>query len=180
MAQILLGVSAGIAAYKAADLASSLTQSGHRVVVLMTPSAREFVTPLTFRAVTRQRVYTNTFEDVPDSNTEHVSLAQGADVFVIAPATADLLARAAAGMGNDIVTTTLLAFDGPVVIAPSMNDKMWANPLVQRNIETLREIGHRIVEPDSGHLACGSLGPGRLAALETILAALNEALGSSS
>ena len=95
-------------------------------------------------------------------------------------ATADLLARAAAGMGNDIVTTTLLAFDGPVVIAPSMNDKMWANPLVQRNIETLREIGHRIVEPDSGHLACGSLGPGRLAALETILAALNEALGSSS
>src|SRR6266511_4110983 len=138
MAQVLLGVSAGIAAYKAIELASSLTQRGDKVITLLTPKAREFVTPLSFRAVTRQKVFTEIFEDTPDSSTEHISLAQWGDLLVVAPATADLIGRMAAGLGDDIVTTTLLAFDRPVLLAPAMNDRMWANPLVSRNLEKLK------------------------------------------
>ena len=176
MSRVLLGVSAGIAAYKTVDLASALTKRGDSVVCLLTPNALQFVTPLTFRAITRQRVYTDPFEDLPDANTEHISLASWAEVFMIAPATADLIGRIAAGLGDDIVTTTLLAFDGPVILAPSMNDKMWANRLVTRNLQTLREIGYRIVEPESGHLACGSVGPGRLPPTEALMAAIDRAV----
>ena len=176
MARIILGVSGGIAAYKAAELASRLTQRGDEVITAMTPSALKFITPLTFRAVTRQPVYTDTFEDTPDANTEHISIAQWAELTVLAPATADLVGRMAAGLANDVVTTTVLALDSPVLVCPAMNDVMWANPLVQRNLETLREIGMRIVEPESGHLACGSVGPGRLAPTEVILEAMDETL----
>jgi phosphopantothenoylcysteine decarboxylase/phosphopantothenate--cysteine ligase len=176
MARVLLGVSAGIAAYKAADLASALTQRGHAVITLMTPNAARFVTPLTFRAITRQRVYTDTFEDLPEAGTEHISLAQWGELFLIAPATADLIARLAAGMGDDVVTTTALAFAGPVVLAPAMNDRMWAHPLVGANLARLRGLGHRIVEPDAGYLACGSVGPGRLASPERLLEAVDAAL----
>ncbi|MBI4583811.1 MAG: phosphopantothenoylcysteine decarboxylase [Planctomycetes bacterium] len=176
MARILLGVSAGVAAYKVIELASALTQRGDQVVTLLTPRAREFVTPLTFKAVTREKVFTEIFEDTPSSSTEHISLAQWGEVLVIAPATADLIGRIAAGLGDDIVTTTLLAFDQPVVLAPSMNDRMWANPLVRRNLRQLEELGYLVVEPDSGHLACGSIGPGRLASVEKIISAIDKAL----
>lgn len=174
--RILLGISAGIAAYKSAELASALSQRGDVVITLMTPNATKFIAPLTFRALTRQKVYTDTFEDTPDANTEHISLADWGDIFVVAPATADVIARMAAGMGNDVVTSTLLAFDGPVVVAPSMNDRMWAHPMVSGNVLRLRDIGHRIVEPQSGHLACGSVGPGRLAPVDSIIEAIDLSL----
>jgi len=174
LSKILLGVSGGIAAYKVVDLASTLTQRGDRVVSLFTPNASQFITPLTLRAVTRERVYTDTFEDAPDGNTEHVSLADWGDLAILAPATADLIGRLAAGLADDIVTTTLLAFRGPVIVAPAMNDKMWGHALVQRNIQTLRDIGFHFVEPEEGHLACGSTGPGRLASTESILATMRE------
>ena len=179
MANVLLGVSAGIAAYKSADLASRLTQRGDAVVTLMTPNALKFITPLTFRALTRRKVYTETFEDAPDADTEHISLAQWADVFIVSPATADLLARLAVGMGDDIVTTTALAFLGPRVLSPSMNDQMWSNPLVQANLARLSEVGYRVVEPDSGHLACGSFGPGRLAPVESIIEAIDDEIAKT-
>lgn len=176
MARVLLGISAGIAAYKSVDLASTLTQRGDEVITLMTPNAARFVTPLTFRAVTRQPVYTSTFEDTPDAGTEHVSLAHWGDLMVIAPATADLIARMAVGMADDIVTTTLLALAGPVIVAPAMNDRMWAHPTLRENIQRLRQLGYRVVEPEEGHLACGSVGPGRLAPTGTLVAAIDAAL----
>ncbi len=176
MARILLGVTGGIAAYKVIDLASKLTQRGDTVIPLLTPSAQKFVTPLTFRAVTRQRVYTDTFEDVPDANTEHISLAEGADLLVVAPATADFMGKAAHGLGDDILTVTLLAYDGKVLIAPAMNDKMWANPLVKKNTAILKECGFTVLEPDSGHLACGSVGPGRLPETEDLLTEIDKLL----
>ncbi len=177
MANILLGVSAGIAAYKAADLASKLTQRGDAVTVLMTPRTQAFIAPLTFRAVTRRRVYTDIFEDAPDASTEHISLADWGELAVIAPATADLIARIAAGLGDDIVTSTLLAFDGPVLVAPAMNDRMWSHPIVVENLAKLERHGYRVVQPDEGHLACGHHGPGRLALTEVIVGAIDAALG---
>ena len=177
MAKIILGVSAGIAIYKSADLASTLTQRGDEVRTMMTPNALKFVTPLTFRAVTRQEVYTDAFEDDPAYSPEHISLSEWADLLLVAPATADVLARLAAGMGDDLLTVTALAFEKPVVVAPSMNDRMWKNPLVQANVARLRELlNYHFVEPEEGYLACGSLGPGRLASQEAIIAAVDRVL----
>ena len=176
MANILLGISAGIAAYKVVDFASTLTQRGDRVVTLFSANAGRFITPLTLRGVTREKGYTDTFEDAPDANTEHISLAEWGDACVLAPASADLIGRLAAGLGDDVITTTLLAFEGPVVIAPAMNDKMWAHRLIQRNITTLRELGYHFVDPEEGHLACGSGGPGRLASTERLVTALDQTL----
>ncbi len=179
MAKVLLGVSAGIAIYKAVDLASALTGRGDEVYTLMTPNARKFITPLTFRAVTRQPVFTDTFEEDPEFRPEHISLSDWGQAMVIAPATADLIGRIAAGLGDDILTTTLLAWQKPVVIAPAMNDRMWANPIVQENIEKLRGLGYRMVEPEEGRLACGSFGVGRLAEGGRIIEALDAALKAS-
>jgi phosphopantothenoylcysteine decarboxylase/phosphopantothenate--cysteine ligase len=178
LARILLGISGGIAAYKVIDLASALTQRGDEVISLLTPNALKFVTPLSLRAITQQRVHTDPFEDLPEASTEHISLATWGDVFLIAPATADLIARAACGLASDIVTTTLLAFQGPVLLAPSMNDKMWAHPIVQSNLARLKELGYSLLEPESGHLACGSTGPGRLPSTLQLLAALDKLLQS--
>ena len=177
MANILLGVSAGIAAYKSADLASELTQRGDSVRTILTPNAQKFITPLTFRAVTRQDVYCDTFADDPAYRPEHISISEWADVLLIAPATADLIGRLAAGLGDELLSVTVLAFDRPVLIAPAMNDRMWANPIVQRNLDTLRDVAAcRVVGPDEGHLACGSVGPGRLAEKSAIIRALDEIL----
>jgi phosphopantothenoylcysteine decarboxylase/phosphopantothenate--cysteine ligase len=159
--KILLGVSGGIAAYKAAELARLLMQDSHEVQVVMTAAAEEFVRPLTFAALTGRKVLTDPF--AIESAIEHISVAQEHELFVIAPATADLLARLATGLANDFLTTTYLAFTGPVVIAPAMNVNMWEHPATQTNLETLRKRGHRIVEPGAGYLACGMTGPGRLA-----------------
>jgi len=176
MARVILGVSAGIAIYKAADLASALTRRGDQVYTLMTPNSLKFMAPLTFRAVTGQPVFTDTFQDDPEYRPEHISLSDWGEVLVIAPATADLIGRIAAGLGDDILTTTLLAWQKPVVIAPAMNDRMWANRIVQENVEKLRGIGYRIIEPEEGRLACGSHGVGRLAENGRIIKALDEAL----
>lgn len=176
MARILLGVSAGIAVYKALDLASKLTQRGDEVRTVMTPHSLRFVTPLSFRAVTRQPVYTDTFEDDPDYRPEHISLAEWPDLICIAPATADLLARIAVGLGDNLLAVTLIASTKPVLVAPAMNDRMWANRIVRRNIESLKDLGYRIVEPGTGHLACGSTGPGRLPDPPELMAAIDTAL----
>src|SRR5438270_4983828 len=159
--KVLLGVGGGIAAYKAAELARLLMQDGHEVQVVMTAAAEECVRPLTFAALTGRKVLTDPF--AIESAIEHISVAQEHELFVIAPATADVLARLAHGLANDFLTTTYLAFTGPVVIAPAMNVNMWEHPATQANVQTLRQRGHVIVDPADGLLACGTVGPGRLA-----------------
>jgi phosphopantothenoylcysteine decarboxylase/phosphopantothenate--cysteine ligase len=168
--KILLGVGGGIAAYKAAELARLLMQQGHEVQVIMTRAAEEFVRPLTFAALTGRKALTDLF--AIESAIEHISVAQDHDLLVIAPATADLMAKLAHGLADDFLTTLYLAFTGPVAIAPAMNVNMWQHAATQANLETLRRRGHRIVEPDSGYLACGMTGPGRLAAPEEIAEAI--------
>jgi phosphopantothenoylcysteine decarboxylase / phosphopantothenate---cysteine ligase len=169
--KILLGVGGGIAAYKAAELARLLMQKEHEVQVIMTPAAEEFVRPLTFAALTGRKTLTDLF--AIESAIEHISVAQEHELLAIAPATADLMAKLAHGLADDFLTTLYLAFTGPVVIAPAMNVNMWRHPATRANLETLRHRGHRIVEPDSGYLACGMTGPGRLAELEEIVEAIS-------
>lgn len=176
MAHVILGVSAGIAAYKAADLASKLTQRGDRVRTVMTPNATRFVSALTFRAVTGERVFTDAFGAEGDADMEHIRLSEWGDVLLIAPATADVIGRLAAGLADDLVTTTALAFPKPVLVAPAMNDHMWRHPLVQANLERLAGVaGYRVIEPGAGHLACGSVGPARLPEIDVLVAALDAA-----
>ena len=171
--KIILGVSGGIAAYKAAELARLLMQQGHQVTAVMTRAAQEFVQPLTFAALTGRKVLTDPF--AIESAIEHISVGQDNDLLAIAPATADLIAKMAHGLADDFLTTLYLAFNGPVVLAPAMNVNMWQHPATQANLETLRKRGHGIVEPGSGYLACGMTGPGRLADAEIIAAAILEA-----
>ncbi len=171
--KIILGVGGGIAAYKAAELARLLMQEGHEVQPVLTAAAEEFVRPLTFAALTGRKALTDLF--AIESAIEHISVAQENELMVIAPATADLIAKLAHGFANDFLTTLYLAFTGPVVIAPAMNVNMWQHPATRANLETLRLRGHRIVEPGSGYLACGMTGPGRLADPEEIAAAVSAA-----
>lgn len=177
MAHILLGVSAGISIWKSADLASKLTQRGDEVRTILTPHALKFMTPLAFRGVTRQPVYTDLFEDDPAYRPEHISLPEWADVVVVAPATADILGRMAGGLGDNLLVLTLLACQKPVILAPAMNDRMWAHPIVQENLGRLKKVGYKVLEPGAGHLACGSVGPGRMAEPAEISAAIDAALG---
>ncbi len=164
----VLGVGGGIAAYKSAELARALMERGMRVQVILTPAAEKFITPLTFAALTGRKVITDLFasassEDTLSSAVEHIAVAQENDILVIAPATADLLARLAHGIASDFLTTTYLAFTGPVVLAPAMNSNMWMHAATQGNLAILRSRGHVIIEPEEGLLACGTTGPGRLA-----------------
>ena len=182
--KIALGVSGGIAAYKAAEIVRLLQDRGLRVQVIMTRAAREFVTPLTFAALSGEKVITDLFAagtEPPnlDSSVEHIAVAQSIDALVVAPATADILAKFAGGLATDFLTTTFLATKAPVVVAPAMNVNMWEHPATQANLAVLRARGVRIVEPDNGHLACGMTGPGRLAANEAIVGAVMEILGSA-
>lgn len=181
--KVALGVSGGIAAYKAAELVRLLQDRGVRVQVVMTRAAQEFVRPLTFAALSGEKVITDLFSagaETPniDSAVEHIAVAQSIDALVVAPATADVIAKLAHGQADDFLTTLFLATTAPVVVAPAMNVNMWDNPATQANLETLKGRGIRIVEPDSGYLACGMIGPGRLAANETIVNAVLEALGA--
>jgi phosphopantothenoylcysteine decarboxylase/phosphopantothenate--cysteine ligase len=171
--KILLGVGGGIAAYKSAELARLLMQQGHEVQAVMTSAAQKFIRPVTFAALTGRKVLTDLF--AIESAIEHISVAVEHEVLVIAPATADLIAKLAHGLAGDFLTTLYLAFTGTVVIAPAMNVNMWQHPATQANLETLRQRGHHIVEPDSGYLACGMTGPGRLADPEFIVEAILQA-----
>ena len=164
MSRILLGVTGGIAAYKAVELVSRLIKDGMDVDVVMTKNACEFVTPLTFQTIAKAPVYTDSFAPIEDFSVEHVSLADRADAVIICPATANLIGKAAAGIADDLLTTVLLAVhEKPRVLCPAMNTAMWENPVVMRNIETLKDLGWKIVEPETGRLACGEEGQGRLA-----------------
>jgi phosphopantothenoylcysteine decarboxylase / phosphopantothenate---cysteine ligase len=180
--RITLGVTGGVAAYKAAELVRRLQQEGFSVQVVMTRGAREFVTPLTFAALSGQKVITDLFAEASggeanlDSAIEHIAVAQRTDLLVVAPATADILAKFARGIADDFLTTLYLATTAPVVLAPAMNVNMWNHAATQQNVETLRARGAMIVSPDEGYLACGMTGPGRLAGQEEIIAAVREAL----
>jgi phosphopantothenoylcysteine decarboxylase/phosphopantothenate--cysteine ligase len=173
--RVLLGVGGGIAAYKAAELARLLMQDGHDVQVVMTAAAEEFIRPLTFAALTGHKVLTDLF--AIEAAIEHIAIAESHDLLVVAPATADLLAKLANGLAGDFLTTLYLAFTGPVALAPAMNVNMWRHPATQANLETLRHRGHCVVEPGAGYLACGMTGPGRLAEPEAIRDAIRAELG---
>ena len=169
--RILLGVTGGIAAYKAAGLASLLVKDGFVLDVVMTKNAREFVTPLTFQTIVNAPVFTDSFAPIEDYSVEHISLAGRANLVVVCPATANVIGKAAAGIADDLLTTVLLAVhEKPRILCPAMNTAMWENPIVQRNIETLKSLGWKVVEPETGRLACGSEGAGRLADPELIAA----------
>ncbi|MED4452828.1 bifunctional phosphopantothenoylcysteine decarboxylase/phosphopantothenate--cysteine ligase CoaBC [Metabacillus fastidiosus] len=167
--KILLCVSGGIAVYKAAALTSKLTQSGAAVKVIMTNSAREFVTPLTFQALSRNDVFFDTFDEKDSSVIAHIDLADWADIAIVAPATANAIGKLANGIADDMMTTTLLATKAPVWIAPAMNVNMYDNRAVQKNIETLHHYGYQFIEPSEGYLACGYVGKGRLEEPEKIV-----------
>lgn len=166
---IILGVTGGIAAYKAAEIASSLTRHGCNVKVVMTEGATHFVAPLTFQTLSRQPVVVDMFAAPKKWDVAHVSYAQAADLIIIAPATANVIAKLALGLADDMLTATILASRAPVLIAPAMNSNMYLNPAVQHNLDLLRQRGFQIVEPESGYLACGDRGPGRLADPDKII-----------
>ncbi len=179
--RITLGVTGGVAAYKAAELVRRLQQDGFTLQVVMTRSAREFVTPLTFAALSGQKVITDLFAESGgeanlESAIEHIAVAQRTDLLLVAPATADVIAKFARGIADDFLTTLHLASTAPVVLAPAMNVNMWNHPATQENLQMLRARGVHIVQPDEGYLACGMTGPGRLAGQEAIVAAVREAL----
>jgi phosphopantothenoylcysteine decarboxylase/phosphopantothenate--cysteine ligase len=183
--KVALGVTGGIAAYKAAEIVRLLQDRGIRVQVVMTRAAQEFVRPLTFAALSGEKVITGMFSPGEeqtaniDSAIEHIAVAQSIDALLVAPATADVLAQFAQGIAGDFLTTLYLATTAPVLVAPAMNVNMWNHPATQANLEILRQRGVKIVEPGSGYLACGMTGSGRLAENEAIVAAVLEALGAS-
>jgi phosphopantothenoylcysteine decarboxylase/phosphopantothenate--cysteine ligase len=179
--RITLGVTGGVAAYKAAELVRRLQQDNFSVQVVMTRSAREFIAPLTFAALTGQKVITDLFAESGgeanlESAIEHIAVAQRTDLLLVAPATADILAKFARGIADDFLTTLYLASTAPVVVAPAMNVNMWNHAATQENVEMLRARGAKIVDPDEGYLACGMTGAGRLAGQDAIVAAVHEAL----
>lgn len=173
---IVLGVSGGIAVYKACDVVRRLVEAGATVHVMMTQGATQFVTPLTFQTLSGQPVHTDLFNLTEEREIGHISLADRADAILIAPATADLLARVAHGLCNDLVTTVLCATQAPVVFAPAMNVHMWENSITQENVAKLKKHGYHIVEPDAGFLACGYTGKGRLPDSDVLISHLEKVL----
>jgi len=176
---IVLGITGGIAAYKAADIASKLTQTGARVEVVMTESATKFIAPLTLRSITGRPVVTNMFELASEFSLEHIALAEAADVVVIAPATANIIAKLAAGIADDMLSCTVLATKAPVIVAPAMNVNMFENSITQDNLAKLKARGFTIVDPTYGRLASGKIGLGRLAEVDKIIATIKLVLGRS-
>lgn len=161
--EILLGVSGGVAAYKAADLCSRLVQLGAKLTVIMTESAHQFIGATTFEALTGRPVYSHAFRAQEHFQGEHIGLARRAEIVVIAPATAQTIARLAHGMADDLLSTTVLVATVPVIVAPAMNCEMWAKPAVQRNVSQLTNDGYYLVGPEDGWLSCGQVGAGRMA-----------------
>ncbi len=172
--ELLIGVTGGIAAYKTAALVSRLVQAGAGVTVAMTRSATRLVGPKTFEALTGRPVGLHTFGRGAHP---HIEPAEKAELFCVAPATANILAKAACGLADDLVSTLLLSFHGPVIMAPAMNSHMWEKPAVQRNVARLREDGVVLIDPEEGYLSCGAYGAGRMASPERIFAAIEAELG---
>ncbi|MDZ7611040.1 MAG: bifunctional phosphopantothenoylcysteine decarboxylase/phosphopantothenate--cysteine ligase CoaBC [Candidatus Desulforudaceae bacterium] len=176
--RVILGVAGGIAAYKAAEIAGTLVKQGVEVRVIMTRAAQEFITPLTLQTITSHEVASDMF--TPRSGgVAHIEAARWGEAFLIAPATANIIGKMAAGIGDDLLSTIVLAFDRPVLVCPAMNVTMYKNPVVQRNIQALSALGYYFIEPGSGRLACGEEGPGRLAPTAEIVARLESILGGS-
>jgi phosphopantothenoylcysteine decarboxylase/phosphopantothenate--cysteine ligase len=169
---IVLGVSGGIAAYKAVDVVSRLKKLGANVYVIMTKNSTEFVTPLTFQSLSQNYVVSDMFEDPKTWDVEHIALAKRADLFLIAPASANVIGKMANGIADDMLTTTVMATEAPVFLAPAMNTKMYENPIVQHNIALLKTYGYHFIAPESGRLACGDVGAGKLATPEDIVASV--------
>ncbi|MCW0198984.1 flavoprotein, partial [Sphingopyxis sp.] len=174
--RILLIIGGGIAAYKSIELVRLLRKSGHAVRCVLTRAGEQFVTPLTLAALSENKVYTNLFDLKDEVEMGHIQLSREADLVVVAPATADLLAKMAAGIADDLATTLLLATDKPVLAAPAMNVRMWLHPATRRNVATLRGDGITVMAPDEGEMACGEYGPGRLPEPQAIKDAIEEAL----
>ena len=176
--EILVGVTGGIAAYKTAALVSGLVQAGAGASVIMTEHATRFVGPLTFQTLTGRPVHTDLFESPDVYKAEHIALAERAELVVVAPATANCLAKLAHGIADDLLSTVLLAVEAPLLAAPAMNARMWAHPAVKANVELLRSRGVRFIGPEEGRLACGTVGPGRMAEPQEILRQIVDILGS--
>jgi phosphopantothenoylcysteine decarboxylase/phosphopantothenate--cysteine ligase len=176
--ELLLCVTGGIACYKSADLASKLTRAGACLSVAMTENAQRFVTPLTFQAVTRNRVYTSLWPDMADHDSKHISLTERADLMIVAPATANTIAKIACGIADDLISTLAMSSCGSceMLIAPAMNSRMFSSPALQANIETLKGRGVHFIGPNDGRLACGTTGPGRMSEPDEILAAIESLL----
>ena len=166
---VVLGICGGIAAFKAAHIASLLRQRGAEVKCIMTEHATKLITPLTMREISGNPVAVSMFDDTPEFNVEHIALARWADIFVIAPATANIIGKVASGIADDMLSTTIMATKAPVLFAPAMNSNMYLNPVVQDNMAKLKHFGYEIMEPASGHLACGIIGIGRLPEPEEIV-----------
>jgi phosphopantothenoylcysteine decarboxylase len=175
--EILLGISGGVAAYKAAELCSKLVQAGAKVTAVMTPAATKFIGPTTFQALTGRPVYRDMFDPQEHHIGEHIGLARRADLYVIAPATANIIAKLAHGLADDLVCTLALSVTCPVIVAPAMNNEMWSKPSVQRNVQQLRDDGLTIADPGAGWLSCGNVGPGRMAEPQALLEQITRTLG---
>ena len=173
---VILGVTGGIACYKSAALASKLKQRGYDVEVVLTKNATEFIGPHTFESLTHNRAMVDTFDRNFQSHVEHIALADKADLLIVAPATANIIAKAAHGIADDMLSTTILACDCKKLIAPAMNTRMYDNPVTQDNLETLRRYGWEVIEPASGRLACGAVGRGKMPEPEDLLEAVDHAI----
>lgn len=174
---IVLGVSGGIAAFKAAQLTSDLIKKGYDVEVIMTANATEFIAPLTFESLTKHNVMVSTFEKVADRSVKHVSIAHRADIFVLVPATANVISKVVHGLADDMLTTTFLAASCKKLICPAMNTGMYENPVTQRNLQLCKDLGYELVEPEVGYLACGDTGKGKLASIDVIMERIEQCLG---
>lgn len=177
MKNIILGVTGSIAAYKAADIVNILTKDGYNVDVIMTKAGTAFITPLTLQTLSKNRVYTDVFQEDYPNEIKHISLAKKADLLLVAPASADVVGKMANGIADDMLTSVILAIrDIPRIIAPAMNTNMYENPIVQSNLKKLKAYGYEIIEPKEARLACGDLGKGALASVETIVDTVRKAL----
>ena len=173
---IVLGVTGSIAAYKAVEVVSSLMKQGNNVTVIMTTNAQRFVNPVTFQSISKKRVITDLFIDTGNYDPNHISLAEHADIIVVAPATANIIGKVVSGIADDALTCTVMAARSPVIVAPAMNDSMYLNPVVQENINKLKKLGYVIIEPEEGRLCTGRVGIGRLASVEKIVGVINKEL----
>lgn len=169
MKSIVIGVTGGIACYKAAEIVSALVKKGHHVDVIMTENAQKFITPLTFQTLSQNKVITGMFAPADNWDVKHISLAKKADVFIVVPATANVMGKIACGIADDMLTTTVMAAKCRRIIAPAMNTAMWENPIVQENVKKLRAFGYEVLDTAAGRLACGDTGSGKLLPWEEIV-----------